>query len=301
MARSLARAAPEVAEVLGVMTEIRAAGGVVRRRGRHGPEFALVHRPRYDDWAFPKGKAFDDETNEETADREVREETGFRCERGPEVGAIQYLDHLGRSKAVRYWLMYPAGGSFAPNAEVDELRWVEAAAAHALLSHEHDRRLLRKARGFDRPVYLVRHAKAGKREAWVENDLLRPLSRKGRVQAEGLVDLFQGREIDQVMTSPSLRCVQTVRPLALSRSLPIGEHDELAEGASIDDALSFARSSGGSVVMCSHGDVIPSLVQTLVSCGIEMVDPPAWKKGSTWILERDGGLFTSLRYLAPPG
>lgn len=283
------------------MTRIRAAGGVVWRRGRHDPEFALVHRPRYDDWTFPKGKAFDDESDEETAEREVREETGLRCTRGPEVGAIQYLDHLGRSKAVRYWLMYPAGGAFASNAEVDELRWVDAGAARALLSYEHDRLLLTKALAFDRPVYLVRHAKAGNREAWIEDDRLRPLNRKGRGQAEGLVGLFQGREIDHVMSSPSLRCVQTVRPLALARSLSIGEHVALAEGASTEDALSFARSSGGSVVMCSHGDVIPSLVQTLVSCGVEMLDPPAWKKGSTWILERDGGLFTSLRYLAPPG
>jgi len=92
-------------------TEIRAAGGVVRRRGRRGPEFALVHRPRYDDWTFPKGKAEPGETDEDSAEREVREETGLRCERGPEVATIAYEDHAGRPKTVRYWLMYPAVGA----------------------------------------------------------------------------------------------------------------------------------------------------------------------------------------------
>ena len=82
--------------------------------------------------------------------------------------------------------------------------------------------------------------------------------------------------------------------------MPIEEYDELAEGASTVAALSFARSSGGAVVMCSHGDVIPAVVLRLAERGVEMQDPPAWKKGSTWILERDGGLFTSMRYLAPP-
>ena len=137
-ARRLGRPPSETPEVLGVKTQIRAGGGVVRRRGRLGPEFALVHRPRYDDWTFPKGKAEDGESDEENAEREVREETGFRCERGPEVATIDYLDHLDRPKTVRYWLMYPAGGAFAPNAEVDELRWVDAPTAAALLTYDHD-------------------------------------------------------------------------------------------------------------------------------------------------------------------
>ena len=301
MAGVLGRSPPEAAEVLGVTAEVRAAGGVVRRRGAQGPELALVHRPRYDDWTFPKGKALNDESDEDTAEREVREETGYRCERGPEVATIRYLDHLGRPKVVRYWLMYPVGGAFTPNAEVDHLRWVDAGTAGALLSHEHDRGVLASALAFDRPVYLVRHAKAGDREAWVEDDVLRPLTGKGRAQAEGLVAVFGGIDVDQVMSGPAVRCVQTVRPLALSRSMSIEEHGELAEGASTVEALSFVRSNGGAVVLCSHGDVIPAVVLRLAERGVEMLDPPAWKKGSTWVLERDGGLFTSLRYLAPPG
>ena len=281
-------------------TQIRAGGGVVRRRGRLGPEFALVHRPRYDDWTFPKGKAEDGESDEENAEREVREETGFRCERGPEVATIDYLDHLDRPKTVRYWLMYPAGGAFAPNAEVDELRWVDAPTAAALLTYDHDPRGAGRARSFDRPVYLVRHAKAGDRDAWIEDDVLRPLSRRGKAQAEGLVTLFRDLEVDHLLSSPAVRCVQTVRPLALARSITIEERDELAEGAPTESALSLVRSRGGAVVMCSHGDVIPAIVLGLAERGIEMIDPPAWRKGSTWMLERDGGLFTAVRYLGLP-
>jgi 8-oxo-dGTP diphosphatase len=259
-----------------------------------------VHRPRYDDWTFPKGKAEDGESDEENAEREVHEETGFLCERGPEVATIDYLDRLGRPKSVRYWLMYPAGGGFVPNTEVDELRWVGPRQAMGLLTYEHDRHVLTAALSFDRPVYLVRHAKAGHRDAWVEDEVLRPLTKKGRAQAEGLVAMFHGREVDHVVSSPHVRCVQTVRPLAIDRSVPVEEHDVLAEGASTEDALALVRARGGAVVACSHGDVVPAIVLALAELGVEVADPPAWKKGSVWKLDRDGGLFTSASYLGLP-
>jgi 8-oxo-dGTP pyrophosphatase MutT (NUDIX family)/phosphohistidine phosphatase SixA len=290
-------AAANLAEVLALKTEIRAAGGVVRRRGGRGPEFALVHRPRYDDWTFPKGKAEPGEADEDNAEREVREETGLRCERGPEVATIAYDDRAGRPKTVRYWLMYPTGGAFAPNDEVDQLRWVDASTAVAMLTYDHDRRVLESALAFDRPAVLVRHAKAGDRDRWSEDDRLRPLSRKGRLQAEALVGMLADAPVDRVLSSPAVRCVQTVRPLALERSVPIEEHDALAEGASVRDALALVRGIGGAVVACSHGDVIPALVMALSDRGIEIQDPPAWKKGSVWMLEREAGLFTAVRYL----
>jgi 8-oxo-(d)GTP phosphatase len=283
-----------------VKLRIRAAGGVVRRRQRGTVEIALVHRPRYDDWTFPKGKALEAEADEQTAEREVREETGMRCDLGPELETIRYRDRFGRPKTVRYWLMVPTGGTFTPNREVDDLRWVDAAAARSMLTYEHDRRVLADALRFDRPVYLVRHAKAGDRGAWSGDDLHRPLSRRGQAQAEGLVSLFQDIPIDHVVSSPATRCLQTVRPLAAQRSIHVGSRDELLEGASLGATLGLVRSSAGAVVACSHGDVIPSLVTHLADRGVPMLDPPVWKKGSTWILERDGGRFTALRYLAPP-
>ena len=133
---------------------VRAAGGVLQRRMRRGVfsrrEVAVVHRPRYDDWSFPKGKRDGKESDEETALREVEEETGFRCRLGPDLGALEYRDARGRQKTVRYWLMElepeANGQVFVPNREVDELRWCTAGEAGRLLTYEHDRDLLARAK-----------------------------------------------------------------------------------------------------------------------------------------------------------
>jgi 8-oxo-dGTP diphosphatase len=121
-----------------VSAEVEAAGGVVVRDG----QVALIHRPKYDDWTLPKGKLEPGEDYEEAALREVREETGLRCTLGRELPSTSYEDHKGRSKVVRYWLMEAQSGEFAPNEEVDELRWLHPDEASELLSHERDRELL---------------------------------------------------------------------------------------------------------------------------------------------------------------
>jgi 8-oxo-dGTP diphosphatase len=121
---------------------VRAAGGVVRREHPEGPLFAIVHRPRYDDWSFPKGKLGVGESDADAARREVEEETGMRCDLERELAPVRYIDRRGRPKVVRYWLMRPTAGAFAPNAEVDELRWAARSEALRLLSYAHDRRLL---------------------------------------------------------------------------------------------------------------------------------------------------------------
>jgi 8-oxo-dGTP diphosphatase len=120
------------------VTEVEAAGGVVVRDGL----VAIVHRPRYDDWTLPKGKLDPGETFEQAALREVEEETGLRCTLGRELPSTSYTDHKDRQKLVRYWLMEVEGGEFAPNDEVDELRWLEPREALALLSYDRDRDLL---------------------------------------------------------------------------------------------------------------------------------------------------------------
>ena len=121
---------------------VEAAGGVVLRSSGRGMEICVVHRPRYDDWTLPKGKLDADETFEDAALREVEEETGLRCELGPELASTHYTDGKGRSKVVRYWLMEVVEGEFAPNDEVDELRWMTAHEAVEALSYERDRELV---------------------------------------------------------------------------------------------------------------------------------------------------------------
>jgi 8-oxo-dGTP diphosphatase len=146
-------AANRKAEPPAAEADVRAAGGVLvrdrRRLGRRRVEFALVHRPRYDDWTFPKGKRdAGDENDEATALREVEEETGFACVLGRELGDTRYRDTKGRSKLVRYWMMRlpegVTGDGFVVNREVDELRWCPAREADRLLTYEHDRVLLAK-------------------------------------------------------------------------------------------------------------------------------------------------------------
>jgi 8-oxo-dGTP diphosphatase len=127
--------------------EVKASGGVVWRRGERGIEVALVHRPRYDDWSFPKGKLDPGEGWEEAALREVEEEIGLRCRLGHELPSTSYRDNKGRSKVVRYWMMEPLDGEFAPSDEVDEVRWLSTGDAAGLLTYDRDRELLREVSG----------------------------------------------------------------------------------------------------------------------------------------------------------
>jgi 8-oxo-dGTP diphosphatase len=124
---------------------VQAAGGVVwrRARGTRALEVLLIHRPAYDDWSWPKGKPDRDETPEQTARREVEEETGVRCRLGPELASSRYVDGKGRDKVVRYWAMtaeeeHPR----PPDDEVDEVRWVAADEADRMLSYDRDRTVL---------------------------------------------------------------------------------------------------------------------------------------------------------------
>jgi 8-oxo-dGTP diphosphatase len=127
-------------------TIVRAAGGVVVRNRLGTREVVVVHRPKYDDWTLPKGKALPGESDEECALREVEEETGLRCALEVELASTSYRDSRDRPKVVRYWLMCPAGGRLLPANEVDDARWLPLPEAEELLSYDRDRDVLRSLR-----------------------------------------------------------------------------------------------------------------------------------------------------------
>jgi 8-oxo-(d)GTP phosphatase len=227
----------------------------VARGEQDAVEIVLVHRPKYDDWSLPKGKALPGEADEDCALREVLEETGLRCDLRFELPSTRYRDASDRDKRVRYWAMRPRSGSFEPHDEIDEIAWLPPREARARLSWDRDVAVVR-AFGYDgsRPLLLVRHASAGERGEWTGDDRLRPLDERGRLQAERLAEVLAGHRIERVCSSPYLRCVQTVAPLGV----PVEPRDELAEGAGLDALAAVASEGPG--VLCLHGDVLEELL-----------------------------------------
>lgn len=144
---------PKRADLEGDDGVVRAGGGIVlRRKADREWEVLLVHRPRREDWSLPKGKLEPGESWESGALREVEEETGYRCSLGRFVGYTEYTDRRGRPKIVAYWAMEVLEGSFVPNEEVDELRWMEPARAQEVLSYLRDRDLIDSLEELDEPV-----------------------------------------------------------------------------------------------------------------------------------------------------
>lgn len=151
------------------------------------------------------------------------------------------------------------------------------------------------------PIHLVRHAHAGKRSDWDDDDRLRPLDDKGRAQAAWLTDLLGGDPIRRVVSSPHVRCVQTVTPLADALGLPVETSTRIAEGADADDAMAFLlelESDNG--VACSHGDVIPQVLRRLKARSMAVDGALIDQKGSVWVLETADGDVRRGRYI-PPG
>jgi broad specificity phosphatase PhoE len=149
-------------------------------------------------------------------------------------------------------------------------------------------------------VYLVRHAKAGSREKWKTADELRPLSKAGRRQATAIADALVGAGITRIISSPHLRCRQTVEPLAARCGVAIDVSETLAEGAPLDDALTlFDKVASETAVLCSHGDVIGALLWHFERHGVHLPDDRI-EKGSTWVLEVDEGAVVAARSLPPP-
>jgi broad specificity phosphatase PhoE len=151
-------------------------------------------------------------------------------------------------------------------------------------------------------IYLVRHAKAGERGAWVGDDELRPLSGRGHAQARHLLELLADADFERVVSSPYVRCMETVVPLAAARHMALEPSDALAEGASLREALALVQKHAShGAVLCTHGDVMPMLLEHFAKHGVDLGKAPQWPKGCVWVLKTDAtDEVRSVRYLPPP-
>jgi len=151
------------------------------------------------------------------------------------------------------------------------------------------------------PLLLVRHAVALARRKWEGEDEERPLNRRGNRQAEALAARLGAYPAERVLSSPALRCVETVAPLATALGLRVEPDDALAEGSTGAALHLVRRLQGRTAVLCSHGDVIPRVLEALVvHDGIDLGERPEWPKGSTWVVEDDGTRFVKAFYIEPP-
>lgn len=272
---------------------IRAAGAVLWRGDPDAPQVALVHRPRYDDWSFPKGKLDQGEHVLCAALREVAEETGMRVHLGRRLPSISYLKD-GRPKRVDYWSASPAdGAAFVANDEVDRLEWLPVAAAARRLSYARDAEVLRAfAAGpaVTRPMLLLRHASAGEKEHWHDDDALRPLDARGRAEAAALAGLLGAFGPVRPVASATARCVETLLPYALAQDTEVVTDQAFTVGRgnaerAVPRLLDLACNGTAPVVVCTHGELVGDLVTAVCDkFGARPPDDPCLNKAEFWVL-----------------
>ena len=148
---------------------------------------------------------------------------------------------------------------------------------------------------------VVRHAKAGDRGEWTGDDRIRPLTKSGQRQAEGLANLLDREPIDKILSSGYLRCVQTVEPIGARRQLPVEPVKELEEGAGGESVVRLVQKfRGRNIVLCTHGDVMEELLEGLIAQGLLQRARTTMEKGSTWVLQEKDGTITGAKYLPAP-
>ncbi|MDQ1124966.1 NUDIX hydrolase [Microbacterium trichothecenolyticum] len=260
-------------------TAVYAAGGVVWRIVEGKLRVLLIHRTKYRDLTLPKGKVEPGETLAETAVREIREETGIRVSLGVPVGVSRYKMPSSRTKIVHYWAAEATDAavrtsSFVPNKEVAAIEWMSVKKARKNLSYPVDIEILDEfSRLIDEralptfPLIALRHGKARPRDEWEGADTDRPLTTRGRRQAEAIVGPLLAYGVRRIVSSPAERCVRTVTPL----SHALGQRIQMS-GAISQDAWEQGRSDARSVigervrarkpvVLASHGPVLPDILQ----------------------------------------
>jgi 8-oxo-(d)GTP phosphatase len=283
--------------------DIVAAGAVVLRPGR---DVLLVHRPKYDDWSFPKGKRDRGEHLTATAVREVEEETGLRVRLGRPLARQRYRTTKGMKQA-HYWLARVTGADdvtgWVANDEIDEVAWVPVDKAARLLSYRRDRDTLAEALEEPRrttTLLVVRHALARARRGWYGDDRGRPLVVAGRQQADRLVPVLGAYGVRRVVTSSSTRCVETVAPYCLAAGVDPELLDLLSEEGvrprrlrrEVRAAVATLADSGPTA-LCSHRPVLPEIFAALG------VDDPDLEKADLLVVHLRKGRVVAVEQHGP--
>jgi 8-oxo-dGTP diphosphatase len=288
--------------------EVVSAGAVVLGPGG---TVLLVHRPKYDDWSFPKGKVDRGEHHTAAAVREVLEETGIRVRLGLPLGDQRY-PVKGGTKLVHYWIGRAVGdgdvSGYEPNSEIDEVAWFPVDKARRRMSYQFDLDTLDEALGRarkTRALVVLRHSQARSRKAWRTDDRDRPLLAAGKQQAARLEPVLAAYDVRRLVSSTSTRCVQTLEPYALvsGRALLLdrllSEEDASRKAVRevvgrLTDELHDEPASAAATVVCTHRPVLPWVFEAV---GVE---DPGLGPGEMVVLHlRKGRVVATERHRVP--
>jgi len=285
-----------------------AGGGVLWRGDPVDPRVALVHRPEYDDWSLPKGKAKTGEHVLVAALREVAEETGHLPRIGPHLAESRYqVRSSGRSarKVVSYWSMRAMGGDFVATREVDEMAWLSLRDARRTLTAARDRDVLDVFARTPRDtaaIMLVRHAATSAPGGRAQGSRL---NRSGRLQAGALVPILEGLGVSNLLSADVPSCVETLRPVASATGLPVHRDADLARAAFLGnerDVVERVRRSAAEsdgLVVCAQQPVLVGLLAALGQAGRRRRRQTGIKKGGWWLVHQRDGVVHAVERFQP--
>ena len=289
---------------------ISAAGAVVWRKHKDNfTEVAIIHRPKYDDWSFPKGKLEVGESLIACAHREVLEETNLQTEFGPHLGQVEYFTPDGLKK-VTYWsAKVIAEKPFRTNTEVDQLKWIPITKVIEVLTNETDKEIFDKfvkVKFNSKPFILLRHAKAITRDEWQGEDDDRPLSSSGQNQAMRLLSTYQVFNIDQIHSSDAVRCYDTVKSMAKGLDIKLEVSSKLSESTYKKDkekAFDYVRElikEDKSILICSHNPILPKMLNKLTKKSEIEADEDKLSPADGWVIHRSGKEIIQIDRLDAP-
>jgi 8-oxo-dGTP diphosphatase len=273
-------------------------------------EVAIIHRPKYDDWTFPKGGVEIGENSIQAAFRECQEETGMAPILGPYIGAVTYQEE-GKKKSVEYWMGKEKStkDSFQVNAEVDQIQWMSAKEARHFLTYDSDREILARFMKLERHVstlVFLRHAKAVKREDWLGEDSDRPLAHIGQLQASKLSALFRPFGIEQIHSSDAQRCLATAQPIAEGLRIESSLTPKLSEDVFekndtvaieyIEQLLKFNMNT----IVCSHNPMFNEMLLAFENARDFFKHLPKLSPADSWIVHHSGNRIIAIDALPAP-